>query len=76
MFDPDSPSKKNQNKLREYNSPSRLSVVTPVKNALRESNNNPYIFLDQLNKFKKGIAKLDLQRSKKDGIENDNPSTL
>lgn len=54
-----------------YNSPSRFSVLTPVRSALRSSNNNVFVFLDklkQLNKFKNGIEKLSLEKEK--GKEN------
>lgn len=77
MSDRDADSNKGKRPL--YDSPSRLSIITPVRSALRSSNNNVSVFLDklqQLNKFKKGIEKLSVEKSRKEGAENDAPSTL
>lgn len=74
MLPPEISPSENKEKRSIYTSPSRLSVVTPIRNALKSSNNNVRIFLEkleELNKFKKGIEKLDLKKSKSDGVENE-----
>lgn len=69
----------NKQRFPIYDSPSRLSVVTPIRNALRNSNNNVSVFLDklqQLNKFKSGIQKLSIEKKKGEGEENELPNML
>ena len=61
-----------ENKPRIYNSPSRMSAVTPVRSALRSSNKNAILFLDrlkQLDKFKERVEELRLKRN--NNKEND-----
>jgi len=72
----DSPVICKKEKPKCYDSPSRLSAETPIKTALRSSNNDVYVFLDKLeklNKFKKGIEKLKILKARELGDENEAP---
>lgn len=74
MTNPDPEKDSKSDKFLFYKSPSRFAAMTPVRTALRSSNNNAFIFLDklkQLDKFKRGIEELAVDRKPETVDEND-----
>ena len=64
---------KNEQERKIYLSPSRLSMVTPIKNALRTSNNDVGVFLEKLealNKMKKKLKDLSIKSKNEEEKEN------
>lgn len=62
-----------------YNSPSKQSVETPIKNALRNSKYKVGAFLEkmnELNRMKQKIESMDLKKRAGEGRENEDSDAL
>lgn len=60
----------------QYNSPTKQTIVTPIKAAFKSSKYKVGAFLEkiqELNRIKEKIKEVDLKAKKEDGKENKNP---